>query len=503
MHLTPSKLYNYIQCPHRVWRDKYGPQEEKSQETNPFVEMLWNKGIQHEENVVSKLGELTDISEGSYDERFEKTVEAMKNGDPLIYQGVIKHGDLFGIPDLLKKMPDGEYIPVDIKSGMALEGADEEKGDEGKPKKHYAVQLCLYSDVLNNLGFAKQKRGKIIDAHLSEVEYDLVAPQGPRTPETFWQFYEKIKNNVSILIANQDKNTPAMKGICKLCPWYESCKKWVDETRDLSGLFYVGRNVRDTLNDDLHIHKIEEVLDIDIESALKEKKQDKSKLFLKGLAESSLNKILRRATVFSKTKKPVLYEPISFPDVTYELYFDIENDPTQEFVYLHGVYERKSDGGERFLDFTAKEISPEAEKEAWSKFWEYIDSLPADNYAVYYYSAHEKTTYKKMQKIYPDVISAEKVEEFFENPNVIDLYKIVQKQTDWPLGSYGIKPIAQYLGFNWRDENPSGAASIEWFNHYIETKDQKDLERILIYNEDDCKATMVLKDALVELSTSP
>ena len=101
-----------------------------------------------------------------------------------------------------------------------------------------------------------------------------------------------------------------------------------------------------------------------------------------------------------------------------------------------------------------------------------------------------------MQKIYPDVISAEKVEEFFENPNVIDLYSIVQKQTDWPLGSYGIKPIAQYLGFNWRDENPSGAASIEWFNHYIETKDPKDLERILIYNEDDCKAMMVLKDFL-------
>ena len=494
MTITPSLLYNYLQCPHRVWRDKYGPQAEKSQETNPFVEMLWNKGIQHEKKVVSKLGELTDISEGSYDERFDMTIEKMKNGASLIYQGVIKHDDLFGIPDLLKKMPDGDYIPIDIKSGMALSGVDEEKGNEGKPKKHYAVQLCSYADVLYNLGFSKQKRGKIIDAGLNEVEFDLLAPRGPRTPETYWQLYERIRNNVSLLVTNQEKNYPAMQGVCKFCPWYESCKNWVEKTHDLSGLFCVGRRVRDALNDNLHIHKIEEVLDIDIESIMEEKKRDKQ--FLKGIGEPSLKKIVRRAQIFYKTRKPVLYESISFPEVSYELFFDIENDPTQEFVYLHGIYERHN-GQERFLDFTATELTPESEKEAWRKFWEYIDALPQNDYAVYYYSAHEKTTYKKLQKLYPDIISAEKVEEFFKNPTVIDLYNdIIQRQTDWPLGSYGIKAIAQYLGFHWRDETPSGALSIQWFNKYLEDKDPAELQRILDYNEDDCKAMMVLKDAL-------
>jgi len=55
-------------------------------------------------------------------------------------------------------------MPIDIKSGMGFEGADEEKGDEGKPKKHYAVQLCLYNDCLKRLGFAAHNSGKIIDA---------------------------------------------------------------------------------------------------------------------------------------------------------------------------------------------------------------------------------------------------------------------------------------------------------------------------------------------------
>lgn len=77
---------------------------------------------------------------------------------------------------------------------------------------------------------------------------------------------------------------------------------------------------------------------------------------------------------------------------------------------------------------------------------------------------------------------------------------VVLKNTDWPVGSYSLKALAQYLGFSWRDKTPSGALSIQWFNDYIQTKDESILNRILLYNEDDCRATMVLKDGIVKLS---
>ena len=64
MYITASKLYDYLQCPHKVWRDIYGPQDEKIKETNPFVELLWSKGVNHEENIISNLGKFTDLSEG-------------------------------------------------------------------------------------------------------------------------------------------------------------------------------------------------------------------------------------------------------------------------------------------------------------------------------------------------------------------------------------------------------------------------------------------------------
>jgi len=495
--ITGSKLYDCIQCPHRVWRDAYGPKEEKNQETNPFVELLWKKGVAYEEKIVSRLGEYLDLREGQLQDRFVRTIEAMKNGAPLIYQGVLLYGNLKGIPDLLRKMPDGSYAPIEIKSGMGLEDVDEDEGEEGKPKKTYAVQLCLYIELLNILGFSKSKRGFVIDASGGEMEYVLDQPMGKRNKQTFWEFYEETKEKVENLLANKVQNKPAMAGTCKLCPWYASCKKWCKENEDLTNIFYLGRSKRDMINEDLYISKVGEISQLDVAEIMARKKKDKK--FLKGVAEKTLSKIVMRADMLQNGKEPVLYGNLELPNVSYELFFDIEDDPTQEFVYLHGVYERNGKA-ERFLDFTASDNTEQSEKDAWRRFWEYIRSLPKKDFAVYYYSQHEKTTYFKMQKKYPDVISAEELSAFFAHPNTIDLYKIVLTGTDWPLGSYSIKEIAQYLGFRWRDETPSGALSIQWFNQYLETKDPKDLQRILDYNEDDCKATMVLKDKLQEMS---
>lgn len=480
-----------------MWRDVWGPQDEKIKETNPFVQLLWDRGVSHEERVVAGLGDYLDLSKLGIDNCFEATIRAMRDGVKLIYQGVLMHDNLRGIPDLIKRMPDGTYMPIEIKSGMGTEGATDDDGEEGgKPKKHYAVQLALYVDLLERLGFEHTNRGQIIDGHLNKVIYNLDQPLGVRDKTTVWQYYQQTKGNVELLLENKNQNKPAYSGKCKLCPWYNSCKKWVKESNDPTGLFYVGASMRDSLEEHLHIDKIEDILKIDVAAVLARKKKEKS--FLPGVAEKTLGKLMDRAKVLIETKKPVIYGELSFPEVNYELFFDIEDDPTQEFVYLHGVYERTS-GGERFLDFTAKDNTSEAEKVAWQNFWTYIRSLPKNDFAVYYYSHHEKTTYRKMQKQYPEIISEDELESFFSNPNVIDLYSIVFKQTDWPLPSYSIKELAVYLGFKWRDETPSGALSIQWFNDYLESRDEKILTRILEYNEDDCKATMVLKDGLVSL----
>jgi predicted RecB family nuclease len=102
---------------------------------------------------------------------------------------------------------------------------------------------------------------------------------------------------------------------------------------------------------------------------------------------------------------------------------------------------------------------------------------------------------------YPDIAAAAEVEWLFDPSRSVDLYfDIVYKHTDWPTYNYSIKTLATHLGFKWRDENPSGAASIQWYNDWCETKNPKVLQRILDYNEDDCKAMTVLLDCLRPLA---
>ena len=124
------------------------------------------------------------------------------------------------------------------------------------------------------------------------------------------------------------------------------------------------------------------------------------------------------------------------------------------------------------------------------------------NAAVYYYSKYERTMYRKLCARHPGVCSAEEIEALFQPPRAIDLYyDVVYRATEWPTSDHSIKTLAKYLGFAWRDTDPSGAASIEWYHRWIETSDPAIRQRILDYNEDDCRATAVLLDGIRALAS--
>jgi uncharacterized protein len=84
---------------------------------------------------------------------------------------------LLGDPDLLRREGDG-YVAGDIKSGAGEESAGD---DERKPKKHYAVQLALYTDILEQLGKSPHRRAFVWDIHHEEVPYDFETPYGQRS----------------------------------------------------------------------------------------------------------------------------------------------------------------------------------------------------------------------------------------------------------------------------------------------------------------------------------
>ncbi len=161
IQITASMLYDLLQCSYRVKLDSRSDIGTRDH-VNAFVKMLWEKGSQYEREVMEGLEqEFLDLSIYAGDEKEQKTTQAMEAGAPLIYSARLQYGELLGDPDLLRRQ-DGGYVAIDIKSGAGLDGVRE---DISKPKKTYAVQLALYTDILERQGRSPGRYGYIWDIH--------------------------------------------------------------------------------------------------------------------------------------------------------------------------------------------------------------------------------------------------------------------------------------------------------------------------------------------------
>ena len=263
--------------------------------------------------------------------------------------------------------------------------------------------------------------------------------------------------------------------------------KTLERSDDLTLLPDLGRSKREEIID--RIATVDDLANIEIEQFI-----DGRNTIFRGIGIKSLEKFKARADlVKSQNPEPYLTEPVALPDSERELFFDIEDDPMHNFCYLHGFVERSNSDNntEKYVAFFADDLSPEAEEQAFADAWGYImENQPC---TVYIYSKHERSTWRKLQSKYSSVCSEEEIETLFDPDNTIDLlHDVVRKYTEWPTHDHTLKTLAQYLDFKWRDTDPSGAASIEWFQRWSESKDPKIKQRILEYNEDDCLTTRVL-----------
>ncbi|MEJ2509797.1 MAG: TM0106 family RecB-like putative nuclease, partial [Gammaproteobacteria bacterium] len=447
----------------------------------------WERGSDYEAEVIANAPvAMLDLSGYGPEEKARLTREAMAQGEPWIYSGRIGADDLLGEPDLMR-LEDGGYVAGDIKSGSGEEG---EEGS-GKLKRHYAVQLALYTDILERLGLSAGRYGFIWDIRAEEVAYDFDRPLGVRNTQTYWDLYQESLEQARAILGRSEQTRAAYAATCKLCHWYSNCLGQLKAADDLSLIPELGRAKRDALVK--KIPTIHEFAACDIAPFIRGGRTD-----FPGIGPATLKTLQTRAQLIADPKgKPYLKEPVQFPNDNLELFFDIEVDPMRDVCYLHGFIERRGrdPDTERYVPFFADAPNAPAEEKAFADAWRYVqDNQPC---AIYYYSKYERTIWRKLRERFPHVCSEDDIEAMFDPERAIDLYTdVVRKHTEWPTRDHSIKTLARYLGFNWRDTDPSGAASIEWYHRYIEQGDASLRQRILDYNEDDCRATRVLLDGI-------
>lgn len=483
-------LYDLLECPHRVTMDLCGVKSERDP-ISPFVQLLWERGDLYEKEVIDRLKlPYLDLSDYRGSEKERLTREAIARKEPLIYAGRISAGDLLGEPDLIRFEENG-YVPGDIKAAAGEEGPD----DHRKPKERYAVQLSLYVDILERNGCSTARKGFIWDIEGAEVLYDLTTARGPRNPRTFWDEYTVCLATARQIASKTEVTLPAYGAVCKNCCWYSACLKRMTITDDLTLVPELGRSRRDPMI--VEIPTTRALSEIDPNSFIVGKKTA-----FKGIGPDMLMKLHGRAKLLCTAgAKPILKQAVVLPKAEKEIFFDVETDPFRGICYLHGFVERQrcDNSTERYVYFLVERPRPEDEEAAFLAAWKYlVDARP---HVLYFYSSYERTTWRNLRKRYPRVCTESEVEGVFDPQVSVDLYtNVVAPKTDWPTRDYSIKTLAGYLGFDWRDMHPSGAASIEWFDRWVRTSDPSLRQRILDYNEDDCRAMRVLADYIRSLA---
>lgn len=472
-YLTATDFFKYLTCPHWPWFDRFADAKDRElkRELTEGEKHRLEDGYAHEERVMEALmkGKAVKTMQETGDPAtlFAATKQAMEEGAECIYQGTLLHGDWWGRPDLLirtegaSSLGNWHYFAMDIKSSHEL-------------KNTHTAQLVFYSQLLKNIqGVFPSKAGIINLDH----EEHMIDPSASLSE--FADLLEKLQR-----VRSGERPASVVRKSCfDTGPWGEACLADAEAKNDIALLYNVD------------VRKLEILRGLGIKTVndVAEMNADEYAGIAPGLTARGLEtmkyqaRALRDKTVFVKTPVELLESP-------YEIYFDIESDLPNDADYLYGFLVREDHREPEYIRFVAEK--PEDESLMWKAFLAWLETLP-DDYVVYHYASYEKTRLRLLAQRHG---GSDALERF--RSRLIDLKPPATGRITFPLYFYSLKKICRSLGFQWRGNLQSGGESIDYYERWCKTGDRKILEDILIYNEDDVRATAHLKDWLATYALS-
>lgn len=490
----------------------------------------------------------------SHDERRAITDAALAAGTPIIL-GALMQPDVdagrLGEIDLLLAsgdvMPSGAavYLPIDVKSHRCTSNLNEGEDPIGpvhdlnlldpavipglspKYREDDCLQLAHYHRLLQAHGHAPADdpsmpvHGGILGSERVVAWFELDIPKfGTVTPQvaedadgsTNISFHKRQRSTartaldrydyefafrhriVAAARARVDRATPppvlpVSTKECERCPWRDPCRSDLEDADDVSlvnGVNYpewrVHRHVGVTTATDLAALTPGEIEDRYADTPLTKK---------------TVTKQVQHAQA-AVAGHPIVtpsWDPAAIPRGDIEIDLDLEN---ADFVYLWGArltrvpssWPEETGTYVPFVSFDP--LDAVGEKQLVDALWAWLDNLrqraahEALTLRVYSYSAIEATKLRQIGQ-------SSEISDFLASDQWVDLLPFMRAKF-WTNDGHGLKVMARASGFEWRDEDPGGYASIGWYNDALGGVDRAaNVDRILQYNEDDCAATAALR----------
>jgi uncharacterized protein len=488
---SASDLGDFLLCKHlinlkRIDLDTPLQKDEADEQTK----LLQDKGFEHEASYLETLRAQgksiasIDVKNLKRTEQVEASIEAMYQGDDVIYQAALLQLPFYGISDFLFKVP----VPSKLGS-WSYEVADTKLSTH--PKARHLMQVGLYSSMLAEVqGIMPSMTHLVMGNHATE-SFRLA---------DYLHYVNHAKQRFLNYAPQKQASYPEKCSHCDLCQFRTLCDTQWEADDHLNRVANIRKNdikrlkasgittltqlaeLGDPATNPIAKLGTQETLWRQAWLQLKKRLEGEDIVQLKDLQEE-------KRLGFHRLPKPN----------EGDLYFDMEGNPMEEggLEYLFGV-SYLDGGGLVFKPFWAH--TRQEEKKAFEDFIDFVSGRIAlyPDLHIYHYADYERRALQSLMGLHGT--REAQVDNLLRSQKLVDLFAVVRHAILTSEPRYSIKNLETFYMKGERSADVKNAgASIIYYEAWKKTQDPNTLEQIRQYNEEDCRSTKLLHDWLLDL----
>ena len=509
--LTPSKITAWLDCAHFLTlrhEVDSGVREPAPNMFGEMAEMLLQKGLDHEKAVLEQyrlegrdVFEVPDWDRGteSFNQWLARVGDVLSVGHDVVFQMPFVHDGIRGIADFLERVVDADgnvtYEPVDAKLAR----------NEAKPG--HVLQLCFYAEA--------------IAAQTGQLPQRMHIELGSGVRETIrvddvLAYWRRLRNQLAALVAEPptEQTKPEPCDHCGFCEFEQMCDaEWraADSLVHVAGVRRTDRALleADGIDTIAHLSTLDhEVPELDATRVVKMVRQASLQVVARNAPEGDPPpfELLEPSEPIAADVDVELVEPeltgfaaLPAPDDG-DIFLDYEGHPFWKanigLFFLFGFIERSDEGRWGFKSFWAHDLAEE--KQATQDLVDYLAERRSrfPNMHVYHYNHTERSSLVSLTRNYK--VAERQLDRLIETGLFVDLFPIVTGAMQVGVESYGLKYIEQLTDYDRSHDIDQGAGAVVEYEHWMADRDQTRLDRIARYNEDDVRATMAVRDWLID-----
>ena len=486
---SASDLVGFLECEHLTTlqlRDLITPLARATDDDSALL--IQAKGLEHEARYLALLKDqglrVAEIGDaGNPEERARETARVLREGPDVVFQAALLAPPLFGLADFLLRVErpsllgDHSYEVLDTKLSRSA-------------KSKFAVQLAFYSDLL--------ARAQGVEPHAMHLALGDGRRHSFRVAN-YSRYFRRVRDRFLEFAAHAGVDTyPEECAHCAFCHWRELCAaRWKsdDHLNQVAGI----NRVQITRLLDAGTGTVAALGGLSRDARIA-KMQPATLTKLR--AQAALQ--LERRRTGSPAMEVLALDPeqrrgfyrLPQPDAG-DVFFDMEGDPFEEdgLEYLFGI--RFSDDGEpRFMPLWAHDRA--AERVAFEELMDFLTKRLQRHAGmhVYHYAPYEPSALKRLMTLHGTRES--QMDDLLRRERFIDLYRVVREAIRTSEPGLSIKDIEIFYMPPRQGEVKTAGASIVHYERWRTSRDATELDKILAYNEDDCRSTHLLRDWLLE-----